>query len=338
MAVIQSASRPNAAGAQRGIRPFELARDLRPVAELISDAFALELDERGAAALREMRMMSRIGGLLGVLNMAGSDFNDYFGGYVWVEDGKVVGNITVQRADKHGTRWQIANVAIARAYRGRGLSRRLMEQAIRHIREQGGKWAVLQVYAENYVARTLYNHMGFESLGGIMEMQAERALKTAAPPLGSGHEPFSAGQWQPLYDLANSQLGAGAQWWRSLRRSDFESTFEQQAGEWLWGLIGKQRVYRLCFRDGARFDAAMVLTVQRWQGPHKLQLWVRPEYYGRKEQPLIQWALHTLADYPAWPITISVSTEHEAARDLLLQSGFNVQRTLLTLRLPVTSL
>jgi ribosomal protein S18 acetylase RimI-like enzyme len=337
MAVIQSAGRATTAAAQSGIRPFELARDLRPVAELISDAFALELDERGAAALREMRMMSRVGGLLGVLNMAGSDFNDFFGGYVWVEEGKVVGNITVQRADKHGTRWQIANVAIAKEYRGRGLSRRLMDQAIRHIREQGGKWAVLQVYAENHVARTLYDHMGFESLGGIMELKAARAARVAAPQ-DSTLEPFSSGQWQPLYDLANSQLGAGAQWWRSLRRSDYEMTFEQQTGEWAWELLGRRRILRRCVRTGSHFEAAMVVTAQRWKGPHKLQLWVRPSHYGQKEQPLIQWALHALNDYPAWPVTISISTDHDAARDLLSQAGFMVQRTLLTLRLAVSTL
>ena len=335
MAAIQSAGRSDTVALQSGIRPFEIARDLRPVAELISDAFALELDEQGAAALREMRMMSRMGGLLGVMSMAGSDFNDFFGGYVWVEEGKVVGNITVQRADKHGTRWQIANVAIAKPYRGRGLSRRLMEQAIRHVREQGGRWAVLQVYAENTVARTLYDHMGFESLGGMVELKAARAVHVG-PLLEAGIETFAPNQWQSLYDLANSQLGAGAQWWRSLRRSDYEVTLEQQLVEWTWELLGRRRILRRCFRSGSRFDAAIVLEAQRWKGPHKLQMWVRPELYGQKEQPLIAWALHELAAYPAWPVTVSVSTDHQAALALLEQAGFNSVRTLLTLRLPIS--
>lgn len=337
MAVVESAGRSNVVAVPSGIRRFELARDLRPVAELIADAFALELDERGAAALREMRMMSRMGGMLGILNMTGGDFRDFFGGYVWVEDGKVVGNITVQRADKHGTRWQIANVAVERAWRGRGISRRLMEQAIRHIREQGGKWAVLQVYAENKIARTLYDHMGFESLGGTIEMTAPRAPHVEAPPDARAIEPFAAGQWQSLYDLANSQLGAGAQWWRSLRRADYEQTFEQQVGDWAWDWLGRRRIHRRCVRTGSRFDAAIVLTAQRWKGPHMLQLWVRPECYGRAEQPLIQWAIHTLTDYPAWPMTVSVITDHVAAQDVLTQVGFTPQRTLLTLKLAVSA-
>ncbi len=337
MAVVQSSEISNAQVTQRGIRPFEIGRDLRPVAELIADAFALELDERGAAALREMRMMSRMSGLLGVFNIAGGEFQDYFGGYVWIENGVVVGNITVQRADKHGARWQIANVAVAERWRGRGIARHLMEKAIRHIREQGGKWAVLQVYAENLIARNLYDHMGFEPLGGIIEMSAPRAPRVGPVPADIGMEPFGAGQWQPLYSLANSQLGAGAQWWRALRSVDFERTFEQQVGDWAWDWLGRRRIYRSCFRSGSRFDAAAILTAQRWKGPHQLQLWVRPESYGQMEQPLVQWALNIIGDYPVWPINVSISTEHVAAQEALAEAGFAVRRTLLTMRLAVSS-
>ncbi|MCB0158736.1 MAG: hypothetical protein KDD83_11445, partial [Caldilineaceae bacterium] len=96
-----------------GIRPFDIGRDLRPVAELIAEAFASELDPRGNAALREMRVMSHMGGFLKLLNRTTGDFNDVFNGFVWVEDGRVVGNVTVQRADRYASRWQIFNVAVA---------------------------------------------------------------------------------------------------------------------------------------------------------------------------------------------------------------------------------
>ena len=65
------------------------------------------------AALREMRVMSHLSGLLKLLSRSTGDMNDVFSGYVWVEEGKIVGNITVQRADSYGNRWQIANVAVA---------------------------------------------------------------------------------------------------------------------------------------------------------------------------------------------------------------------------------
>ena len=138
---------------ESGIRPFDIGRDLRPVAELIADAFAHELDPRGSAALREMRIMSHVGTLLKLLNRSTGEFDDIFGGFVWVEEGKVVGNVTVQKADSSGVRWQIANVAVAPAFRGRGISRQLMLSALDYINESGGDWAVLQVYSQNNPSR-----------------------------------------------------------------------------------------------------------------------------------------------------------------------------------------
>ena len=124
MAAIQSAERRAVAAQPSGIRPFDLGRDLRAVADLIADAFRTELDARGAAALREVRNMSRMGGLIRLLNLSTSELDGFFGGFVWVEADAVVGNITVQKGDKFGSRWQIANVAVAPEWRGRSLSSR----------------------------------------------------------------------------------------------------------------------------------------------------------------------------------------------------------------------
>jgi len=136
-----------------GIRAFDIGSDLRPVAELIADAFSEELDPRGKAALREMRVKSHVSGLLKLVNRSTGEFNDVFNGFVWEEDGHIVGNVTVQRADRYGSRWQIANVAVDSHFRGRGIARRLMAQALSYIESSRGQWAVLQVYAHNAAAR-----------------------------------------------------------------------------------------------------------------------------------------------------------------------------------------
>jgi ribosomal protein S18 acetylase RimI-like enzyme len=334
MTAIPAASHPGAKIVQSGIRPFDISRDLRPVAELISDAFADELDERGSAALREMRMMSHFGGVIDVLNRTTGEFDDFFGGFVWIEDNKVVGNITVQRADKYGNRWQIANVAVLRSYRGRGISRRLMEAALDCVREQGGKWVVLQVYAQNEIARTLYQHLGFEEVGGMTDLRLART-PARLPELGriANFHSFSVNDWQPIYELANNQLGAQAQWWRALRRADFQAPLDQQIGEWFWRALGRRQVYRRCIQSSERFEAALLLQAQRWSSPHKVQFWTRPDNYGRYEEPLILWTLRTLQNYPRWPIHVQVSSGHEEALEALGRWGFEAARTLLTLRL-----
>lgn len=316
-----------------GIRPFDIGCDLRPVAELIADAFAHELDSRGNAALREMRIMSHVGSVLKLLNRSTGEFDDLFGGFVWVEDGDVVGNVTVQRADRAGSRWQIANVAVAPPYRGRGISRRLMARALDHIRTHHGQWAVLQVYEKNVIARTLYERIGFEIVGGVTDLRLDRLPKMEWPAADVPLRPFSQSQWQPLYDLANVQFGAQAQWWRALRRIDYQPTFEQQALEWLFRAVGRSRVYRRCVQTYRHhFDAALTLTAMRWRGAHQLQLWVRPDHYGHYEEALLHWALKTLEDYPRWPVHLSLHDGHDAAMRVAYNAGFSVIQTLLTMR------
>jgi ribosomal protein S18 acetylase RimI-like enzyme len=320
-----------------GIRPFDIGTDLRPVAELIADAFAHELDPRGSAALREMRIMSHIGGVLKLLNRSTGEFDDLFGGFVWLEEGKVVGNVTVQRGERTGSRWQIANVAVAPAYRGRGIARQLVAHALDHIRENAGQWAVLQVYERNVVARTLYDHLGFEVVAGNTELRLSKTPNFAEAPEPPNFTAFSVNQWQPLYDLANNQLGTQAQWWRSLRRVDFQLTFEQQLLEWFWRTAGRSQVYRWAVqRYRHHFDAALLLTAMRWRGVHQLKLWVRPEQYGQHEEALLGWALARLQAYPRWPVQLSLPHDHAAGLTAAQRHGFQVQQTLLTMRRAVS--
>jgi ribosomal protein S18 acetylase RimI-like enzyme len=332
MALIDAAPRPVRGAIQSGIRPFDIARDLRPVAELIADAFTNELDPRGLAALREMRVMSHLSGLLKLLSRSTGDLDDVFSGFVWVEDEKIIGNVTVQRADKYGNRWQIANVAVARAHRGRGIARRLMEQALSHVANSDGRWAVLQVYDHNSVARRLYSSLGFEEVGGMVDLRLARVPKADFPNAVSTFRPFSSQQWQPLYELATNQLNAQTQWWRAMRRSDFQASFEQQIGSWMWRTLGRQQIYRRCFQSQRRFEAALVLTAERWRGTHELQMWVRPEHYGLFEHYLIQWAVATLQEYPRWPVKLTLSSEHIAALQAAESFGFQQQQTLVTMR------
>lgn len=318
--------------ADNGIRPFDIGQDLRPVAELIANAFAHELDQRGISALREMRVMSHFSSVIKILNRSTGEFDDYFGGFVWVEEGKVVGNVTVQRAERSGGRWQIANVAVAPIYRGRGISRQLMQRALNHIRDEGGKHAVLQVYENNFVARSLYQSLGFEEIGGIVDLEMDRVPIMTTTEKVPNFYSFSSNHWQPLYELASNQLGSQSQWWRAVRRADFQLTFEQQMGEWLSHKIGRQQIFRRCIQTHQRFEAALILTAARWRGQHKLQLWVRPENYGKYEDKILQWVFKTLQEYPRWPIHVALSRDHTAALETFQQAGFIKERALLTMR------
>ncbi|MBX3051767.1 MAG: GNAT family N-acetyltransferase [Caldilineaceae bacterium] len=333
MAAMHVLANPANQRIERGVRPFDLGQDLRAVAQLIADAFADELDLQGEAALRELRIMGHMSGLVRLLSRSTGEFQDVFNGFVYIEDGKLVGNVTVQRATSGSGRWQIANVAVDPRYRGRGISRSLMETALDYIRDMGGTWAVLQVRAHNQIARGLYSRMSFEEMGGSVEMRSPRVPKGIGHSPIPGLAPFSTADSTLLYDLANSEQSAESQWWRAIRRSDLEVPLERSIGEWFSRLVGRDRVYRMAIRDfTGRFECALILTARRWQGEHSLQLWARPEARERYEQKLIVWALATLQEYPIWPITATLTTAHTIAQTALEEFGFHAHSTLLTMR------
>lgn len=333
---------------ETGIRPFDIGRDLRPVADLISHSFASELDNRGTAALREMRMMGRVGLLLKMLNRSTGEFNDVFSGFVWVHENKVVGNVTVQRADSIGRRWHIANVAVSPAFRGQGIASKLVQRATEHISEERGEWVVLQVHGNNHVALKLYDKLGFENLGGTLTLRLDR-VRSNRVQIDRGRikqenhqQPFVAqpqlitqfgsSQWHSLYELANSQSYLYTQWWRGLQRSNFHITIEDQVAEWFWRVLGSQRIERRCVRNGRKFETAIILTAQRWSGVHKIELWTRPDQRGQYEEQLVQWALSELQEYPRLPIEIQLSTEYPIAIKTFQQHGFVERDSLLTMR------
>ncbi len=319
---------------QHGIRPFDIGRDLRAVSRLIADAFADELDEQGEAALRELRILSYMSGLVRFLSRSTGEFQDVFNGFVWVENNRIVGNVTVQRAASGSRRWQIANVAVSPAWRGRGIGRALMERALDTIRDMGGSWAVLQVRGENEIARGLYERLHFENMGGASELYASGTPKPIKWPALPNLQPFSPSDSNLLYELATSRPSAELQWWRAVRRNDFQLTLEKRISERLSRLVGRERIFRYAIRDYSnRFEGAIQVTARCWRGDHHIRLWLRPEAQQRYAQPLTLSALSLLQESPRWPLRASVSTEDEIVAETLLAHGFSVRSTLYTMRL-----
>jgi hypothetical protein len=159
----------------------------------------------------------------------------------------------------------------------------------------------------------------------MVDLRLPRVPKSDFPNPVSSFQSFTPNHWQPLYELATNQLNAQTQWWRALRRSDFQQSFEQQVGAWMWRSLGRQQVYRRAFQSQRRFEAALVLTAERWRGTHEVQMWVRPEHYGLFEHYIMQWIVATLQEYPRWPVKMTLSNEHIAGIHAAEAFGFQQQ-------------
>ncbi len=77
---------------------------------------------------------------------------------------RLVGMVDVKREDWRKAGW-VWNIAVDRAYRGRGLGRKLMEQVIEWGRRVGLRAIILETQTNNWQACRFYQRFGFQPSG-----------------------------------------------------------------------------------------------------------------------------------------------------------------------------
>jgi ribosomal protein S18 acetylase RimI-like enzyme len=167
MAAIAETITPSSADTQ--LRPFDMRRDLGAVADLVELCFADTLDSEGRDYVARMRSASRNSPFLGLASVTADWTSVPMGGFVYVQDGRLVGNASLIPYHINGKRFfLIANVAVHPDYRRQGIARRLTERSIEFARRKGTPSTWLHVREENYGAVHLYQSLGF----------LERAVRT----------------------------------------------------------------------------------------------------------------------------------------------------------------
>lgn len=162
-----------------GLRPMDPLRDLASVVDLIELGFWSELDPQGRRMLRQMRRVAERGHLARLVYGGASGAC----GFVWVEDARLVGNLSLRRAYPAWRKGMlIGNVVVHPDYRGRGIARALMEAALSAARERDAHWVGLEVRADNEVARGLYEHLGFAAVGETVHLVRPEGLPWLASP------------------------------------------------------------------------------------------------------------------------------------------------------------
>jgi ribosomal-protein-alanine N-acetyltransferase len=85
----------------------------------------------------------------------------------WIieEEGKTPELFAFLIAHRIDAEWELENIAVAGAVRGRGVGTRLLCEFVAHARAEKGSRIFLEVRASNEGARALYRKMGFEETG-----------------------------------------------------------------------------------------------------------------------------------------------------------------------------
>lgn len=155
---------------QSGVRPFDVQRDLDAVANLVEQCFADTLDAEGRRYIQFMHDAARNPSYLRWAVSYPDQVSMPMAGFVWEEDGQLVGNLSLIPFSHQGQRFYlIANVAVNAHYRRKGIARSLTLAALEHLQRQGIPTVWLHVWEGNQAALNLYQSVGF----------AERARRTA---------------------------------------------------------------------------------------------------------------------------------------------------------------
>jgi len=312
------------------MRPFNPLRDLRPATDLIELAFGDTLDRSSREMLREMRTLSwLLGPLFWLIGSQGSPLADFYSGYVWVEDGEVVGNITVHRHYKGRPGWFISNLAVHPAFRRRGIAGRLVEAGIDFARGKGARRISLEVKAENEPARALYAKMGFSQVDSITKMRAgDPAAATLLVLQEAKNKVVRMRDGREGFQLAQEALSPQAQEILPLREGDYV-----RSG--LSGLISDLAdVFQgySTFRWGAYANGQLggLLTVRTgaFLAATSLSLMVRPDHRGKVEESLLIHALRTLETQRWRPLQAEIHPSYDLAREVFQRYGFTALETM----------
>lgn len=164
------------------IRPLNILRDLPPVADLIEQCFSNTMDSDGRRYLQDMRRAGNDNSFLNWANRVAESTTLPLSGYIWEEDHRIVGNVSLVPFRRKGNRlYLIANVAVQPEYRRRGIARALTERAIQHIHDKNVNNIWLQVRADNPEAIHLYQTLGFSEQARRTTWQA--ATDSRAPSM-----------------------------------------------------------------------------------------------------------------------------------------------------------
>ena len=323
-AITQSINSPSTSSR---VRPFNARRDLGAVADLIERCFAGSLDADGERYLRQMREMARAPGFLRLASLGAEMGGAPFIGYVWEQDDKIVGNVSLIPHRLGGRiQYLMANVVVDPDYRRQGIARGLTGQAVEHAAIRGATELWLHVREDNAGAFALYRDMDFKERARRTTWHSQREYPRSDPPPGVELGPRRAQHWPMQKTWLEGSYPPELSWHLPLNLSGL------QPG--LWG--GIKRFFSNQFiRQWSALRDNKLQAVVIWQSTfsHANALWlaapadcdgdvisallVHARRYISTRTPL-------MLDYPA--------RQHE---DVIQAAGFYQHQTLIWMRVKI---
>lgn len=158
------------------VRPIKLPQELDLVLQIIKNSFKYpenpnwNIQQDTLDSIDEsIEGIKKLWPLMKVLGLFSYSIRNNFKGYIWEEEGKPAGLITIHSQNKE--EWLVGNIGVLPEFRRRGIARKLFNHALEHFHHEQCKRVYLQVIDGNLPAYTLYKDLGFEDYTGNGEME-----------------------------------------------------------------------------------------------------------------------------------------------------------------------
>jgi ribosomal protein S18 acetylase RimI-like enzyme len=288
------------------------------LAGLIEQAFSERLDASGRRMILGMKMFARAGSLGWFLGRWFLPPAAYPQGYVWEEDGEVVGNASLLPVSGFQQRWVMANVVVKPEYQRQGIARKLIMASIDHARLSGGRRIMLQVDRDNQGARTLYEDLEFKTFSTRTTWLRKGNGEWPHDDTQGQVRPRTSNEWREHWALAKRLHPEGLLWPFPVAAS----IFRPSGLENLFGLGKPKHWVR---QEAGRLAGAVSIRPELERRLLRLMMVVEPEWREEIETGLLCEAMQESAaladdfvlDYPS-----------DVAREKIEALGFKAIREL----------
>lgn len=320
----------SASGTANGPRPIDPNRDFPQLAQLLKTVFHEEMEDsgqqffEGAAGSIKAPMLWRLDPF----------FSRLTPGFVWEEDGRIVGNVTMLPT-RSPRRFIVANVAIYPDYRRRGIARALMEAAQIEALKRGGKEIRLQVNRDNEGAKALYRSLGYDELGTVTtwNLLSSRSRFPDFEIHPSGREikitEMPASRWREAYQLDQLTPQADLEWPDPLSINEYHRSLRRRLADFV---SGRQLEIWMTANSAGRMHGIATIKSE-WGRVHQFRIRVHPDSQGELEESLVLKLMRRLQYLPRRQVRLLHDADDQVMNELLPTLRFRPTRMLSQMRL-----
>lgn len=312
-----------------GARLFDPSTDLNSVAHLLEEAFRPDNNFPFSTTpwLREF------GIALWTMNYS-PGMGAPMSGLVWVEGGKIVGNVSLNPDYDRSDRYYVSNVAVKIEYRRQGVARALMQATISYLRERHIRKVFLNVRPNNQGAIKLYKELGFKALDTRGEWVLSVLPSRPTPSPVEGLRPLRSRDHTAVSELLRAISPENIARYR-MEPNLFTLAFDERIAERIGDFFIGQTTQRWVLERESRLVAVMYVRGQNILTPHKIVIQVHPDFRGRVETELVNAALDELSKLPRHPIRAEAASSHDKLVDALERQGFHFFNGLMLMELDI---